>query len=79
MEDPSWDMTSSEISKQEQSMFNYGDGLSSLRLQQVDNNLFFIDSVVFYDDDAAEFMDDDNYATLLECFVNVSSLQIALV
>ena len=40
---------------------------------------FFINSVALYAYDAADVIDDDNYATVLESFINTSSLQVAQV
>ena len=39
----------------------------------------FINSVISYAFDAADVMDDDNYATLLDSYVTTSSLQVAKV
>ena len=67
-----WDPSSPEFNMHEQNMFNY-------RAQFVSPNTpargqLYINSVTSYAYDAASVMDDDNYATVLESFVNTPFL-----
>ena len=77
VEAPPWDSSSSEFSRQEQSMFNYRGWFfippTPVRWQ------LFINSVTSYVYDATDVMDDDNFATVLESFVNILSLQVTQV
>ena len=73
----SWYPSSAESSRQEQSMFNY-------RVRFVSPNTpaswqLFINSVTLYAYDAADVIDEDNYASVLESGVSTLSLQVACV
>ena len=76
MSEAPWrDLSSPEFSRQEQSMINY-------RGQFVGSNTpargqLFVNSVTLYAYDAADVMDDNNYANVLENFVTASWLQVA--
>ena len=76
-EDPSWDPLSSEFSRQAQSMFDYRGWFVSPNTPA--KGQLFMNSVTSYAYDAPDATDDDSYATVLESFVNISSLQIAQV
>ena len=74
-EAPPWDPSSPDYSQQEQSMFNY-------RVQYVSPNTpawgqLYINSVTSYAYDAADVMNNDNYATVLDSYVTTSSLWVA--
>ena len=73
----SWNLPSPEFSRQEQSMFKYRGQFASPNIAAM--RQLYIDSVTSYAYDAADVLDDDNYATVLLSFVNASSLQIAQV
>ena len=69
---PWWDPSSPDYSQQKQSVFDY-------RGQFVSPNTpargqLYINSVTSHAYDAADTMDDDNYATLLDNYVTTSSL-----
>ena len=66
------DPSSVEFSRQEQSMFDYGGWFVSPNAPE--RGQLFINSVTLYAYEAADVTKDDNYATVLESFVNTSSL-----
>ena len=67
-----WDPSRAEFSKQEQSMFNYREWFVSPNTPA--RGQLFIKSVTLYACDAADVIDDDNYVTVLESYVTMSSL-----
>ena len=74
---PPWDLLSPELSRQEQSMFNYRGSFVSPKTPAVGH--LFINSATSYAYDAVDVIDNDNYATVLEKFVTILSLQVAKV
>ena len=77
VEAPPWDPPIPEFSRQEESMFDYRGWL--LGYNTSSRGQLFINSVTSYAYDAADVMDDDNYATVLEHFVDTLTLQVAQV
>ena len=77
MEAPPWDPSSNEYSHQEQSMFGYRGWF--VKPNTPARGQLSINAVTLYAYDAADIMDDDNYATVLESFVSTLSLQVAQV
>ena len=71
---PLWDPSCPEFSRQEQCMFDYRGCFVSLTT--VANRHLFINSVQLYAFDAADVTDNDNFFTVLERFVNTSSLTV---
>ena len=76
-EAPPWDLYSPNFSQQEQSMFNYRGCFVSPDTPA--RGQLFINCVTSYAYDAADVMDDDNCATVLDSYVTTSSLQVAKV
>ena len=77
VEDPPWDTSSSEFCNQEQSMFdNRGQFVSP---NTPARGQIFSNSVTFYACVAADVIYNDNYATVLKCFIITLYLQIAQV
>ena len=72
MEAPPWDLSSPEYCQQKQSMFNYTRQFVSPNTTA--RGHLFINSVTSYAYHAADVMDDDNYATVLDRYVTTSSL-----
>ena len=72
METPPWDPPSPEFSRQEQSMCDYRGWFVSPSTPAWGQ--LFMNSVTLYAHDAADVMDNDNYATMLESFVSTLSL-----
>ena len=68
-------MSNPEYSHQEQSMFHYSGWF--ITLNTLASGQLIINCVTWYAYDAADAMDDDNYATVLESFVSTSSMQVA--
>ena len=69
---PTWDLLSPEFSKQEQNMFDERGWF--LICNTPAWKQLFLNSVTLYSYDAAYVMDNDNYATVMEGFVIISSL-----
>ena len=64
VEAPLWNLSSPEFSRQEQNMLNYRGWFVSSNTAT--RGQLFINSVTWYAYDAADAMDDVNYATKLE-------------
>ena len=77
MEVPTWDPSSPEYSRQEQNMFEYRRHIVSPTTPA--RGQIFINSLTLYAYVVADVMDDDNYTTVLESFVNTSLLQVTQV
>ena len=67
-----WNPSSPQYHRQEQSMFNYRGRYVSPNTPA--RGQVFINSVTLYAYDAADFMDDNNYTTMLDSYVTTSSL-----
>ena len=76
-EAPPWGLFSLEYSHQEQNIFDYRGQLVSPKTPA--RGQLFINSVTLYAYDAADDINNDNYATLLESFVITPSLWVAQV
>ena len=72
MEAPPWNPSSPDYSQQEQSMSDCRGWFVSSNTPAVGQ--LYINSVTLYAYDAADVMDDDNYATVLDSYVTTSSL-----
>ena len=77
MEAPPCDPSNPDFSCQEQSMFDYKGRFVSPNTPA--RGQLFINSVTSYAYDAADIIDNVNYATVLESFVSTSSLPVAQV
>ena len=77
VEAPLWNPSSHEFNRQERCMFDYQEWFVSPNTPA--NKQLSIISVTSYVYDPADVMDNDNYAAMLESFVNTLSLQVAQV
>ena len=76
-EAPPWDPPSPEFNRQNQSMFDFRGQFFCPDIPE--KGQLFINSVAPFAYDAADVMDDNNYATVFKTFVITLSLQVTQV